>query len=359
MDESDIADNLLPPPPERIGPYRIENRLGVGGMGAVYRAFDERLERPVAVKHILPELADNERAWKRLRREAKTVAKLNHPAIVQIYDILEHDTGDWIVMELVDGDTLFSMVKDGPLELSSLALDVIAPGRRRAGRRARQGHRASGSQDRERHGRPARARVKILDFGLAKNVLAQGGRDQTLSIEGSILGTGRAMSPEQALGDEVDHRRSDLFSLGSLIYEVVTGRAAVRPVRASFGCWRRCARIRIRRRGRSIRRDARRSGRALIDRLLEKDPEEASGQMPTEVLAVLQAIDPGADAARSRAPEGAASDAPGSATPARLRPEIAHRHHPGRSWSPAPTPPTAGSVTTPCGCTPAQSARRA
>ena len=114
MDETEVAENLLPPPPERVGPYRIEDRLGIGGMGAVYRAYDERLERTVAVKHILPELAGDEKAWKRLRHEAKTVARLNHPAIVQIYDIEEHDSGDWIIMELVDGKTSSRCSKRGP-----------------------------------------------------------------------------------------------------------------------------------------------------------------------------------------------------------------------------------------------------
>ncbi len=92
MDESKVAENLLPSPPERVGPYRLEDRLGVGGMGAVYQAWDERLERTVAIKHILPELAGDEKAWKRLRREAKTVARINHPAVAQIYNIEEDES---------------------------------------------------------------------------------------------------------------------------------------------------------------------------------------------------------------------------------------------------------------------------
>ncbi len=211
---------MLPPPPERVGPYRLEDRLGIGGMGAVYGAYDERLERPVAIKHILPELAGDSKAWKRLRREAKAVARMNHPAVVQIYDIVEHDDGDWIVMELIDGRTLSSMLEDGPFELDQ-ALGLI----RQVVAGLAAAH-AKGVVHRDLKTENVMVtrdgQVKILDFGLAKSLWR--GPDSSLSVEGSILGTGRAMSPEQAFGDEIS-QRSDLFSLGTLIYEVTTGEA--------------------------------------------------------------------------------------------------------------------------------------
>ncbi len=282
MDESEIAKNLLPSPPERIGPYRLEDQLGVGGMGAVYRAYDERLERPVAIKHILPELAGNATAWKRLRREAKAVARMNHPAIVQIYDIVEHDSGDWIVMELVDGKTLFSMLENGPLELP-VALDLIR--QITAGLAAAH---AKGVVHRDLKTENVMVttdgQVKILDFGLAKAMWR--GADKSLSIEGSILGTGRAMSPEQALSDEVSHR-SDLFSLGTLIYETTTGEAPF----TGQSIFRVLAQVCSEPHPppRAANPELPEELADLIDRLLEKDPEKRPASA-TEVLEVLGTI---------------------------------------------------------------------
>ncbi len=304
MDESEIAENLLSPPPERVGPYRIEDRLGVGGMGAVYRAYDERLERTVAIKQILPELAGDAKAWKRHRREAKAVARMNHQTIVQIYDIEEHSSGDWIVMELVDGETLFAMVQDGPLELD-LALDLI----RQITAGVAAAH-ASGVIHRDLKTEnvmvtPDR-RIKILDFGLAKAQWR--GADKSISIEGSILGTGRAMSPEQALGDEVSYR-SDLFSLGTLIYEVVTGEA---PFSGS-SIFRVLAQVCSDPHPppRSVNPAIPEDLAALIDRLLEKDPAKRP-EGAEEVLAILDPIE-ASDSGQAPAP---AIAAPEPATPA-------------------------------------------
>ncbi len=218
--------DATPRRPDVIGPYRLEDQLGAGGMGEVYRAWDERLERWVAVKHIHPQAAGDAKIRRRLRREARAVASLNHPAIVQIYDILETDQGDWIVMELVEGQTLFSLVREKKLSLAqSLSLvSEVAGGLVEA--------HANGVVHRDLKtenvmvtpaGSASAGRAKILDFGLAKLLHSAGG-ETILSIHGTIVGTGRAMSPEQAKGEKVDHR-SDLFSLGSLLYEVVTGRA--------------------------------------------------------------------------------------------------------------------------------------
>jgi serine/threonine-protein kinase len=101
--------------PARVGPYRIQDRIGVGGMGEVYRAYDQRLRRQVAVKQILD--TGNANVRRRFRREARAVASLNHAAIVQIYDIIESQVGDWIVMELVDGETVRKRMSHGRLEL--------------------------------------------------------------------------------------------------------------------------------------------------------------------------------------------------------------------------------------------------
>ncbi len=280
VDESEVAENLLPPPPERVGPYRLEDRIGIGGMGAVYRAYDERLERPVAIKHILPELAGDRNAWKRLRREAKAVARMNHPAIVQIYDIVEHDDGDWIVMELIDGKTLFSILEGRPLELPE-ALDVIC--QITAGLAAAH---AKGVVHRDLKTEnvmvTTEGKVKILDFGLAKSLWQ--GADKSLSVEGSILGTGRAMSPEQAFGDEVSHR-SDLFSLGTLIYEVTTGEAPFTGSTIFRVLAQICSDPHLP--PREANPDLPEELAELIDRLLEKDP----GNRPASAVEILEALE--------------------------------------------------------------------
>ncbi len=205
--------------PERIGPYRVTGRLGAGGMGEVYRARDERLGRWVAVKLIRPEVAGNDRARERFRREARAAAALNHPAIVQIHDLLEAPEGDALVLELVEGEPLENLLAAGPLEIA-LAL--------RLGREIAEGlAEAHGQGIVHRDLKPANVMVtrsrhaKILDFGVAKSFY-DSQAEANLSLDGAVVGTYRAMSPEQAKGQPVDHR-SDLFSLGSLLYEMLTG----------------------------------------------------------------------------------------------------------------------------------------
>src|ERR1700742_693325 len=100
--------------PERIGPYRLEKKLGAGGMGVVYAAWDERLERRVALKQIRKEIADAG-LRERFRREARAVAQLDHPSIVRIHDLLETPDGDWLVLQFVDGTTLAQRLREGPL----------------------------------------------------------------------------------------------------------------------------------------------------------------------------------------------------------------------------------------------------
>jgi TOMM system kinase/cyclase fusion protein len=203
--------------PEKIEGYRFEKRLGSGGMGVVYRAFDEALQRPLAIKHLLPG-QKNPIASRRFRREAQTAARLNHPAIVHIYNIVETEAGDWIVMELVEGVPLSHRIGDGSLDLTR----AIRLGREIAEGLA-EAH-AQGVIHRDLKASnvmvTASGHAKILDFGLAKLVHYKG--DADLSQPGIVLGTCHAMSPEQLQGGTVDHR-SDLFSLGSLLYEMLTG----------------------------------------------------------------------------------------------------------------------------------------
>ncbi len=284
--------------PQTIGPYRIEERLGTGGMGAVYRAYHQRLDRWVALKRIHPEAAAEPRARRRFLREARAAARLNHPAIVQVYDIVEAEGSDWIVMELVEGTQLASLVRSGPLELDRflpLAVEIAAglAAAHEAGIIHRDlktenvvvtaGNRASSG--RATPGRASSGRAKILDFGLAKPLQVQDD-DGTVSVEGVVLGTPRAMSPEQARNLELDHR-SDLFSLGTLYYEMLTGAT---PFLGSS--WYETLRRVHRRRHTPVRKQNPAIPRGLsnlIDRLLEKDPARRP-QSAAEVALALQRL---------------------------------------------------------------------
>ncbi len=204
-----------------IGAYRIVRQLGQGGMGEVLLAYDERLERLVAIKRIRPELAASQAQKQRFRREARAVAQLSHPNIVPIFDILiGADGGDGIVMEYVEGRSLAELLRSGPLPLAQVVGfgEQIARG---LGAAHDQGliHRDLKASNVvvSKNGE-----AKILDFGLAKSLLVN--REPALTEDGALLGTYRAMSPEQARGEEVDER-SDLFSLGVLLYEMVSGKS--------------------------------------------------------------------------------------------------------------------------------------
>ncbi len=205
----------------QIGPYRLGERLGRGGMGEVFRAHDTRLRRDVAVKHLRDDRDRGPDAEERLQREARALASLSHPSIVPIFDLLEDESGTWIVMELVAGPTLGELVHG-----SSGGLEVG-----RALRLAKQI--AEGLAEAHEKGilhRDLKAEnvlvarndtVRIVDFGLAKPLEKLPG-DTTVSASGLVVGTLRSMSPEQARGLEIDPR-SDLFSLGVLIYEMLSG----------------------------------------------------------------------------------------------------------------------------------------
>jgi len=210
--------------PERIGPYRLERKLGTGGMGVVYAAWDERLDRRVALKQIRPEVA-GDLLRQRFRREARAVAQLDHPAIVRIYDLLETAAGDWLVLQYVEGPTLAQRLREGPLppeQVAALAVDVL--GALGAAHSAGLLHRDLKA---ENVVLAPSGHALVLDFGLAKLYAPEPGvppgetAPGTLGTAG-VLGTYRAMSPEQANGLALDPR-SDLFSLGVLLYEAATG----------------------------------------------------------------------------------------------------------------------------------------
>jgi serine/threonine protein kinase/Tol biopolymer transport system component len=221
---SETADSLVG---RRCGPYRIVSLLGAGGMGEVYRAHDDKLGRDVAIKTLPSEFARNPERLARFRREARTLASLNHPNIAAIYGLEEADGVDCLVLELVEGETL-----RGPLPLA-VALD-------RAHQVAEALEAAHGAGIIHRDLKPAnvkvtpQGRVKVLDFGLAKAVWdANGNPDfsQTVTMTGMetmaghVVGTPGYMSPEQARGSQVD-QRADIWAFGCLLYELLTGKRA-------------------------------------------------------------------------------------------------------------------------------------
>ncbi|HEX3130522.1 MAG TPA: protein kinase, partial [Thermoanaerobaculia bacterium] len=282
--------------PARVGSYRIEERLGAGGMGVVYRGFDEALLRPVALKRLLAAVADTT-TRKRFRREAQAASRLNHPAIVHIYDILETPDGDWIVMELVEGRPLEEIAAGG-LDVSQAL---------RIAREVAEGlAEAHGIGVIHRDLKTSNVmitktgRAKILDFGIAK--VAQTSDDTVLSQAGTIIGTFHAMSPEQAMGRPIDPR-SDLFSLGTLLYELLTGTSPFRGTNSTETLARVCSYRQPP--AHRLRREVPQEVSELVDHLLQKDPDlrPRSAQEVVEALDLaLRGVLPSRPAAREAPP---------------------------------------------------------
>ncbi|MDQ6892588.1 MAG: protein kinase [Acidobacteriota bacterium] len=219
-------------PGSRLGPYEILARIGAGGMGEVYRARDTRLDRDVAIK-VLPAHLSSPEMRQRFDREAKAVSQLSHSNICALYDIGRDGEIDYLVMELLDGETLSARLARGPLPLEH----TLRYGREMANaldRAHRQGivHRdlKPGNVMLTKSG------VKLLDFGLAKVMMPSASLSQlsmlpttpkggALTQEGTILGTFQYMAPEQLEGKEADER-TDIFALGAVLYEMATGRKA-------------------------------------------------------------------------------------------------------------------------------------
>src|SRR5437588_10942600 len=213
---------------QQISNYKIVALLGQGGMGEVYLAQDMKLGRKVAIKFLPQCLAADERARKRLVREAQAAAKLEHPNICGLHEVGEEDHRSFIVMQYIEGETLDNRIKRKPLELSeslSIATEI-----------------ADALAEAHAHGiihrdvKPSnimitpRGKVKVLDFGLAKLMSGDGVVDteaetaMLLTQTGVVLGTAPYMSPEQLRAERLDGR-SDIFSYGTGLYEIISGQA--------------------------------------------------------------------------------------------------------------------------------------
>jgi serine/threonine protein kinase/predicted Zn-dependent protease len=212
---------------DRVAHYEIIRLLGQGGMGQVYLAKDERLERQVAIKFLPEEMEQDFQTRLRFVREAKSAAALDHPFICKVYETGESEGKSFIAMEFVEGQTLDEKMEKEPFSLGEtlrIALEITE---------ALEKAHKRGIVHRDL--KPAnimitpQGHVKVMDFGLAKRVLPAGEKElsrtmtqSSITEQGSIAGTISYMSPEQARGDEID-ARSDIFSLGIIIYEMITG----------------------------------------------------------------------------------------------------------------------------------------
>lgn len=203
--------------PTELGPYRLTKLLGRGGMGEVWQAFDNNLERDVAVKLMRKELLANEEAVKRFAREARAVARLNHPNIVQVYTFGDQQGVLFFVMELVEGETITQRMKQcGAVRLHECVFMLL---------QAIEGLSYANARGIiHRDIKPSNLmltpdfRIKIADFGLAKMIE----HDTQMTAAGTTMGSPNYMSPEQARGEEADHR-SDIYALGISLYQMLTG----------------------------------------------------------------------------------------------------------------------------------------
>lgn len=209
---------------ERLGPYEVISPLGKGGMGEVYRARDTRLGRSVALKVLPPEVSADSGFRERFEREARMVSALNHPNICTLFDIGRENQNDYIVMELLEGETLADRLARGRLTVGQ-AMQIGAQICGALGAAHRRGivHRDL---------KPANVMitpngVKLLDFGLAKPVITAEDKTRSLELtsEGMVVGTLYYMAPEQLEGKTLDFR-ADLFAFGCVLYEMLSGKRA-------------------------------------------------------------------------------------------------------------------------------------
>ena len=299
-----IAPELLVDDPEsligqRLGSYRIDGVLGIGGMGVVYLAWDERLSRKVGLKLLPRALVTDEAQLERLKLEARTASGLNHPNIVTVHEIGQADSMHYIAIEFIEGITLRERIARGPLPPEE-TLDIA----RQVTSALCVAHRA-GIVHRDIKPENIMIRpdglVKVLDFGIAKSNQPEVTPTVMLTNQASnrtrlglVLGTVRYMSPEQARGDAVD-ARSDIWSFGVVLYEMLTGRA---PFDANSPSEMRSALLEHEPPS-LTESDIPVSLQNILEKCLRKDPAERF-QASEELLAAVRACESGGRPRRSR-----------------------------------------------------------
>jgi Tol biopolymer transport system component len=215
----------------RLGPYEIVAAIGEGGMGQVYSARDTRLERSVAIKILPPSASSDPERRRRFEQEARAAGALNHPNIVVVHDIGDHDRSPYVVCELLQGATLRQLLANGPLPPRKAVDYAVQIARGLAA--AHDGGIVHRDLKPENVFVTTDGRVKILDFGIAKLTERRDviGSDATAedaaTHAGIVLGTAGYMSPEQVRGPHVDHR-TDIFAFGAVLYEMLSGQRAFR-----------------------------------------------------------------------------------------------------------------------------------
>ncbi|MGB6974651.1 MAG: protein kinase [Terracidiphilus sp.] len=273
MDETASVAGRFLPAGARLGRYAILELLGSGGMGVVYRARDEKLERTVALKTLATGMWMGREGRRHFQREALALAKLNHPHIAAVYDVGQQDGLDYIVMELVTGESLAQRLRRGALpveEATRITVDV-----------------ASALEEAHQHGvihrdlKPGnvmvtpKGRAKVLDFGLAKLLSREEDESaKTMTAASGVIGTPQYMSPEQARGEDTDER-TDVWSLGVLYYEALTGQTPF-AAKSGLGVLRAITEEPLPP-ARSLRPDLPAQAEKIVQRALEKDPKRRYG----------------------------------------------------------------------------------
>jgi serine/threonine protein kinase len=267
--EGDLVTGMM------VGRYRLERRIAKGGMGTVWAARDQRLDRDVAIKVLPPSMMDDASAGQRFEREARAMGRLQHANVVAVFDVgtTGREVGDgmpYLVMELLHGRSLTTLIEDGPLAprratkiLHQVALALAAA------------HRAGVVH---RDLKPSNimvtdsGHVKVLDFGLARLTVSEGSvPEETLTTPGIVLGSCPYMSPEQALGDTIGPA-SDIYSFGAVAYEILTGNRAFEgatPVQVMQAVAR-CSYAPLRQVAPAIPN----SLAAVVERCLQREPEK-------------------------------------------------------------------------------------
>jgi Tol biopolymer transport system component/tRNA A-37 threonylcarbamoyl transferase component Bud32 len=282
---------VLPTGARLLDRYIVLGNLGAGGMGVVYRARDEKLDREVAIKMLQRGLLTSEEARVRFRREAKALAKLNHAHIAAVYDVIEQDGVDCIVMELVEGESLAAKLRRGALpvrEATAIALQVAEA--------LVEAHEQGVIHRDLKPGNvmiTSKGRAKVLDFGLARLLLGPADVTQAEAETVGVMGTPLYMSPEQAMGEPADGR-SDLWSLGVTYYEMLTGIEPFR--RPTTLAILRAITDEAARPLREVRPEAPELAEQVVVRALEKDAAlryQRASDFATDLQRVVRDLEPG------------------------------------------------------------------